>query len=212
MQENKLKIRSTNENLRLCVIENSIFIDELISKVIGEILNIDWETSKSFGFESSAFSFNQKIQIIQDIKGVDKNDLKKLTCIANIRNKFAHVSQINSFEDLFSKSKVGKDIKSQFINWYFDENGISDIAYNKLELVYRLCFYLLVDNVVDVLFKIYGNHFYEIGKKDGEKEFKEKLIDSLVSYLKEQKGGNQVILDSIEEIENAMKIKSNAIK
>lgn len=212
MQNNKLKIRSTNENLRLCVIENSIFIDEFISEVIGEILNIDWRNSKSLGFESSALSFNYKIQIIQDIKSVDKSDLTKLTCIANIRNKFAHVSYINTFEDLFTKSKVGKEIKSQFINWYFDENGISDIAKSKLELVYRLCFYLLVDNVVDILLKIYENHFYEVGKKEGEKEFKDRLISSLVDYLKSQKGGDKIISNSIEEIENSFKIKLNAIK
>lgn len=131
MQENKLKIRSTNENLRLCIIENSIFIDELVSEIVGNILNINWKESKSFGFESCALSFNQKIQIIQDIKGIEKEDLKKLTCIANIRNKFAHVSHIEKFEDLFTQSKVGKQIKSEFMKWYFDEKGTSDIAKTK---------------------------------------------------------------------------------
>ena len=200
MQENKLKIRSTNENLRLCVIENSIFIDELISEIIGEILNINWKESKSFGFESCALSFNQKIQIIQDIKGIEKEDLKKLTCIANIRNKFAHVSHIESFEDLFTQTKVGKEIKSEFAKWYFDEKGTSDIPKNKTELVFRLCFYLLIDNVADILFKVYNKHFFELGKKDGENEFKDKFIECLVAYIKDQPGGKQAISQAIDSI------------
>ena len=46
MVQGKLVVFSTNENLRLCVIENSIHVEELISDIIGRILNIDWKTKK----------------------------------------------------------------------------------------------------------------------------------------------------------------------
>lgn len=204
MKNNYLKIKSIAENLRLCVVENSIFIDELISEIIGEILNIEWKESKSFGFNSTALSFNQKVQIIKDIKGIEKQDLKKLTCLMNIRNKFAHVSHIKSFEDLFTKSKVGKEIQSEFLKWYFDTNGISDIPIINHELVYRLCFYLLIDNIVDVIFKIYGDHMFQLGKIDGEKEFKEKFIEGLTEYLKRYDGGLKAINNVIDEIEKTV--------
>jgi|AntAceMinimDraft_16_1070373.scaffolds.fasta_scaffold21209_2 hypothetical protein len=204
MKKNKLKIRSVHENLRLCVIENAIFVEELISEVIGDILNIDWKESKSFSFSSSALSFNQKVQIIQDIKGIDKQDLKKFTCVMNIRNKFAHVSHIKTFEDLFAKSSVGKENKLDFLKWYFNEKGVSDIPKNKHEFVFRLCFYLLIDNVVDILFKIYGDHMFEIGKQDGEKEFKDKFIIELIDYLKGHEGGQKAINDVIEELEKTV--------
>lgn len=208
MKNDKLKIRLTHENLRLCVIENSIFIEELISDVIGSILDINWKESKSFGFESSALSFNQKIQIIKDIKGIDKEDLKKLECITNIRNKFAHVSQIKTFEDLFTKSKIGKEIKSGFLKWFFDEKGISDIPPNKHELVYRLCFYLLIDKVVDILLKVYGDHMFEIGKKEGEKEFNDKFKQRLIDYLKTQQGGLKAINETISKLEQEFNLNT----
>jgi len=37
-----LKIFSTAKELRLCVIENAINIEELASRLLGKILNIEW--------------------------------------------------------------------------------------------------------------------------------------------------------------------------
>lgn len=85
--------------------------------MLGNILNINWKNSKPFGHASTSLGFFQKLQLIQDIKGIEKEDLKKLTCLANIRNKFAHVSEINSFERLFSDSGVGREIQKYFLNW-----------------------------------------------------------------------------------------------
>ncbi len=39
----------------------------------------------------------------------------------NIRNKFAHLSEIKTFDDLFSKTRIGKEVKKNFHTWYFDE-------------------------------------------------------------------------------------------
>lgn len=76
MEKPVFKVVSNHENLRLCIIENCIFIEERISKVLGEILNIDWKESKSFGFSSSGLGFNQKLHLIMDIKGLESNELK----------------------------------------------------------------------------------------------------------------------------------------
>lgn len=115
MEKPVFKVVSNHENLRLCIIENCIFIEERISKVLGEILNIDWKESKSFGFSSSALGFNQKLHLIMDIKGLESNELKQLTTLMNIRNKFAHLSEIKTFDDLFSKTRIGKEVKKNFI-------------------------------------------------------------------------------------------------
>lgn len=177
-------IASVDKNLRLCVIENCIFIEELTSRVLGNILNIEWEKSKSFGHTSSALSFNQKLQLIQDIKGIDKEDVKKVICISNIRNKFAHVSDIDSFKKLFSNSPIGKEIQIQFLKWYFDENGLSDIHPSKTEFVYRLCFYLLVDSVIKILLKISDEHLYKKGFQQGREEFIDKFLWTLINSLR----------------------------
>jgi hypothetical protein len=204
MDEQQFKIASTAEDLRLCIIENSIYIEELTSNVLGTILDIDWSSSKSFGNGSTSLSFNQKLQLIQDIKGIEKESLKKITCLANIRNKFAHVSQVNSFEKLFSSSNVGKEIKKNFLAWYFDVRGDSDIHPSKLEFVYRLCFYLLVNDVIEILLKINDTHMFNRGYADGKKEANETLVTILLESLikNDQK---LVVINAIQELERRFK-------
>jgi len=187
------KIVSTHENLRLCIIENCIFIEETISFVLGTILNIDWKESKSFGFRSTALSFNQKVQIIMDIKGLNSKELKQLTTLMNIRNKFAHLSEIKTFDDLFSKTKVGKKIQKNFKEWYFDKNGISDITTQNHEKIYRLCFYFLVHNVAEILIKLSRDHMYELGLALGKKEFTEELNHELIESVIGIEGGKELI-------------------
>lgn len=180
------KIASVNKDLRLCVIENSIFIEELASRVLGNILDIDWKNSKSFGHGSTSLSFFQKLQLIQDIKSINKEDLKKLTCLANIRNKFAHVSEINSFEKLFSDTGIGKEIQKAFLSWYFDSDGYVGIHPTKIEFVNRLCFYLLTSDVINILLKISDTHLYNMGVHEGKREVQEQLLTFCLSILSDQ--------------------------
>lgn len=184
----EFKIASVNKDTRLCVIENSIFIEELASRVLGNILDIDWKTSRSFGSGSGCLSFAQKLQLIQDIKGIDKEDLKKITCLSTIRNKFAHVSSINSFEALFADPKVGTESKKLFLKWYFDKDGLTGIHPTKIEFVFRLCFYMLVNSVIQALLKISDAHLYNKGVHEGKREVQEQLLSFAMSVMtKEQK-------------------------
>jgi len=205
MNSKGFKIVSTHKNLRLCIIENCIFIEETISFALGTVLNIDWKESKSFGFGSTALSFNQKVQIIMDIKGLDRKELKQLTTLMNIRNKFAHLSEIKTFEDLFLRTKVGKEIKRNFNEWYFDKNGVSDIPTQNHEQIYRLCFYLLVHNVAEILIKLSGDHMYELGAIDGKMEFIKKLNHELIESIIEIEGGKELLGGILYKLKNEKK-------
>ena len=112
-EKTNIHIFSQTENVRLYVIEHTLHIETLISEAIGSLLGVDYENSKSFGFGSSALSFSQKVQIVQDIKGLESEMTKKLTCLMNIRNKFAHVQIVDSFDKLFEVAKNGNQIKNQ---------------------------------------------------------------------------------------------------
>ncbi len=199
MENKDFKIHSTNENLRLCIIENAIFIEELISNAIGTVLNIDWENSKSFGFSSSSLSFNQKIQIIQDIKGLDKELIKKFTCLTNVRNKFAHISSVDSFDKLFSISKNGNEIKKQLNNWYGDRFNNDSPEY------YRYCFYSLIEDIIGFIFNMAGEHMYELGYKKGYNEGKElysKLLTEEVKKLPNNEVIFELVLKKMDELKN----------
>jgi len=104
-------------NTRTYVIERTILVEFLISRTIGTILNIDWKESKSFGHSSSSLSFNQKVQIIQDLKGLPKETVQKLTCLMNIRNKFAHVFEASNFKSFFENFSVGKQVEKNLKKW-----------------------------------------------------------------------------------------------
>lgn len=204
MDEVEFKIASTAIDLRLCIIENSIYIEELTSRILGNILDIDWNHSKSFGHGSSSLSFNQKLQLIQDIKGIEKESLKKIVCLTNIRNKFAHVSYINSFETLFSSSSVGKEVRTNFLKWYFDDKGDSDVHPSKFEFIYRLTFYLLVNDVIEILLNINKTHNYNAGVEEGKREAKEIFLNTLIQSLVSQKQ-QLVIIEAIQETERLLK-------
>ena len=123
----------------------------------------------------------------------------------HIRNKFAHVSHIKTFDDFFSKTKVGKQVKANFNKWFFDENGTSDIPEKNHEKIYRLCFYLLVDKIAEVLLTIFGDHMYALGEFDGKKEMNERLQTEFFGALKKLNGGKEAIIEIFEKLESERK-------
>lgn len=101
---------SKSENTRLYVKEHAVYLEDMISFILGNILDIEWESSKSLGFSSSALSFKQKVQLIQDKKGIKKERINKLNTLLEIRNKFAHVKSISTFQDYFKSSENAESI------------------------------------------------------------------------------------------------------
>jgi len=187
LTKRKFTVRSKNKNLRLCILENSIYIEELISMTIGNLLGIDWENSKSFGFSSSSMSFNHKIQIIKDIKGIEKDMIKKFTCLLNIRNKFAHVYSITCFMSLYSLSKNGKEIENLLKKSYPNEHPDDSEKEN------RYYFYFLVDEIIEFLHELSQQHSYEIGFKRGRNRAQEAFLFALIDEVRLLEHGDDII-------------------
>jgi len=160
---------SNAENLRLYILEHTLNIEEITSKTLGYILNIDSQKSKSFGHGSTSLSFNQKVQIIQDLKGLNTTDIKKLSCLMTIRNKFAHVLSIKTFQSLFENGKSGNTIKNELDKWYL--NVHPGIANQDFEFRYKICFYYLFLDVNFILSNKIGEHAMEQGKKIAQLDF-----------------------------------------
>ncbi|WP_024770358.1 hypothetical protein [Aquimarina macrocephali] len=176
------------DNLRLCVIENSILIETAITILICTKLNIEPENSKSFGNGSSSLSFSQKIQIMQDIQGLEKELVKKLSCLTNIRNKFAHVGEVSDFEKFFQISKNGKELRNSLHRWY------SSIHSENSSDFYRKTFYSLVDDINNSLQSLGSSIGQKIGKSLGEILLYEMLVEE-VKLLPNSKN----IFDSVQE-------------
>ena len=187
---------SKQENLRFYVIEHTIEIEDLISETLGKILDIDYLESKSFGFKSSSLSFNQKAQIIQDLRGMEKEELKKLSCLMNIRNKFAHVKQIENFDDLFIKTPNGKQIKNNLERWY--DNG----EFNNQDR-HRLYFVLLIEDLIRTLCNIQMNYVTEQFRRKRRKDFFKEYVKQIQSEIKKLELENnihEIVINKVKEI------------
>jgi hypothetical protein len=189
---------SKADNLRLYILEHTLQIEETTSKTLGYILDIDWEKSKSFSYSSVAFSFNQKIQIIQDLKGLDNTDKQKLTVLMTIRNKFAHVKSINTFNDLFNIESSGKEVKKNLDKWYSDK---SDFGITDDEFRYKVFFYWLFLDVSFILIKKIGEDAIERGKKAGELD----LLIALKEELLKLPNGPEILSKTAEKIKAVIK-------
>ena len=94
---------------------------------------------------------------------------------------------------MFSDSGVGKEIRKAFLSWYFDEEGYVDIHPTKIEFVNRLCFYLLTNDVINILLKISDTHLYNMGVHKGKREVQEQLLTFCMSILSDQQRKEAII-------------------
>ena len=187
---------SKQDNLRFYIIEHTIEIEELISVTLGRILGIDYLESQSFGFKSSSLSFNQKVQIVQDLRGMEKEELKKLSCLMNIRNKFAHVKEIENFDDLFTKTANGKQIKHSLEQWYDNDKFDNEDKY-------RLYFLLLIEDLCYTLCNIQMNYVSEQFRRKRRKDFFKEYVGQIQLELKKLELENdihQVVINKVKEI------------
>ena len=56
-------------------------------------------------------------------------------------------------------------------------------------------------NIFEILLKIVGDHMYELGMSDGEKEFTELLNFEILESLNKNNSGKKIIKDVLSKIE-----------
>lgn len=97
------KLGFENRNI---ILETSLIIEKTTSSFIAEILGIKSpETSLTLGNRSSSLSFNQKIDLLIDLGKLGNSDKNKFQAFMEIRNKFMHVYNANSFKNCFENLK-----------------------------------------------------------------------------------------------------------
>ena len=174
-EKSDIKIFSKTDNIRLYVIEHTLHIETLMSEAIGSLLGVDYK--ESFGFGSSAFSFSQKAQIIQDIKGLESVMTKKLACLMNIRNKFAHVQEVDSFDKLFKIASNGTQIKNQLEKWYNLESKNED------DEKYKFLFFKLAEEITKMLWDLQVKEELEKSVLQAERDFQKGQLESFKEVM-----------------------------
>lgn len=84
------------------VINMAVQIENNITLYLAYTLKISKPiSSRSLGTKSSALSFSHKLTLLLDLGILSKREVTLFTKFAEMRNKFAHLAHIDSFESYF---------------------------------------------------------------------------------------------------------------
>lgn len=149
-----------NSNLRLEILEYSLFIENLINDLLLMNLGIYGEKEKTKLFNNKGkLTFQNKIDLLYDISVLSKDENGEFELLMNIRNKFLHDIDCNSYQYLLSQFDNG--IVNRFKKYLDDEKSINDENACK-----NACYKLFQKNIETIKKKIAAN------KSSNEKKHK----------------------------------------
>lgn len=195
-----------NYTARALVMELSVKQEHAVNLIIAKLLGVKAEESRSFGTSNQALSFNAKANLLLDLKQLNKLQREKFQIFMEVRNKFAHINSIDTFEKCFSKLGNYKRLKAIF---GVDEKGDS------LEEDMQIMFCVLSMDLTTTLAKInsditkdmavkYTRRRWSEVIKEKREEYKKTnpshadAVDGFIDYVK------AILLDEVDE-----KIKNN---
>jgi hypothetical protein len=166
-----------NENLnilpRTFVIEMSVKIEHLLNQIIANLLFVKPENSRSFGTTSQALSFNAKANLLFDLDKLDKQQREKFQIFMEIRNKFAHLYSIDTFEKCFEQTKNYNRIKKIY---GIDESGES------LEEDMEAMFSVLSMDIAKLISEINAELHSEMAVRYTQRNFSEAVKEKREQY------------------------------
>ena len=103
------RIFPMNMEARHQIIDFSVQTEYNFSMFLSGYLGIDRDSSRSLSNRSTKLSFNQQLNLILDMNILNKEEVKKLESFAQIRNKFAHVVEIKTYNQCLSSDSTLKN-------------------------------------------------------------------------------------------------------
>ncbi len=130
-----------NIEVRSRILEYSLFIERSINDLLLLNLGIYNEKEKTRLFSNKGkLTFQNKIDLLVDIEVLSKEENSEFELLMNIRNKFLHVLECGSFQDLFQI--LDKGIVNRFKKFLEEGQSISDE-----EACKRACYRLFQKNI-----------------------------------------------------------------
>ena len=123
------------QTTRALVIEKGVALEAGISSLIGMLLDIDVEKSLSLGSKNTSLSLNSKVNLLSDLKFVPKEIIWQFQTFAEIRNKFAHLHSVDSFEKCF---EILNDKKNKFLKTFGDKIDEQENEEIKLSICFSI--------------------------------------------------------------------------
>lgn len=197
-----------NQNLspRAFSIEMSVKIEHILNVIVAQLLGVKYEDTKSFGNSSQALSFNAKANLLLDLNYLEKEQRLKFQIFMEIRNKFAHIHSVDTFEKCFEQTNNYNQLKKLF---GIDKEGESlekDMEYLFITLSIDIAMTLnkIKDRIHSEMAVKYTQRRFTEAIKTNREEYKSKYpenanaVDDFIKFIKD---------DLIAEVDQ--KIKDN---
>lgn len=162
-----------NISPRTFVIEMSVKIEHLLNLIIAKLLFVNPENSRSFGTSSQALNFNSKANLLFDLDKLNKEQREKFQIFMEIRNKFAHLHSVDTFEKCFEETKNYNRLKKIY---GIDENG------NSLEEDMESMFSVLSVDIAKLISEIKEKLYSEMAVKYTQRRFSETVKEKREQY------------------------------
>lgn len=187
-----------NQNLspRAFVVEMSVKIEHILNLIMGQLLRVKHENTRSFGNSSQALSFNAKANLLLDLNYLDIENVLKFQIFMEIRNKFAHVYSIDTFEKCFEQTKNYNQLKKLF---GIDKDGES------LEKDMEYMFISLSMDIAITLNKIKDRIYSEMAVKYTQRRFTEVIKTKREEYKSIHPENAKAVDDFIKFIKDDLK-------
>jgi hypothetical protein len=197
-----------NQNLspRAYTVEMSVKIEHLLNLIMAQLLGVKHEDTRSFGNSSQALSFNAKANLLLDLNYLDKEQGQKFQIFMEIRNKFAHLHSVDTYEKCFAQTKNYNQLKKLL---EIDKDG------DNLEEDMGYLFIALSMDIAMTLNKIKERIYSEMAIKYTQRRFTEVIKTKREEYKSKHPENANAVDDFIKFIKDDLiaevdqKIKDN---
>lgn len=181
---------------RTFVVEMSVKIEHFLNTIICQLLGVNHEESKSFGNSSQALSFNSKANLLLDLNYLDKVQIKKFQIFLEVRNKFAHIYSVDTFEKCFVLTKNYNQLKKLY---EIDEEG------DNLEEDMTYMFISLSMDLANTLSELRERIYKEMAVKYTQRRFTEAIKSKREDFIIANPEKAEATRDFIEFIKDILR-------
>lgn len=190
----------TTSKIRYQVLDDSLILENQLSKIISELIRVPKTETKTLGHQSSSLTFKTKVDLLYDLDRISKEEYNLFILFIEIRNQLVHNFHSDSLKKVFDNIESNKKSKLLKINPNVEEHynkskkrGYlnNDSEEKNLEFGYSYLFLKLKEIILEQHSKLIED-FKKEKTQEMELNYHQKMNEI---YL----AGNQILNETIEE-------------
>jgi len=173
-----------NLGLRSEILEASLILESVVSKLLISLLVIEKQKKKAISNRSGNLSFKNRIDLLFDLDILDKKEHQKLLLLMELRNQFLHNIECTSFSKAIDN--LGIDKGKKLLKFYTSPDQVDQetqykIAFNNLKIE---CLEIILAKIIDREKQINELSEFHISVAESHIFLIEKYFDTITDILK----------------------------